>query len=269
MGIRFACHLCGKKLNIKRELAGKRGVCPSCSNRFRIPWEDSDKSIPLETALNVGAAEVETSSSAATITAGTQMATVGSAVDIGGDLEVGGALDLGEQPDLHSTTDPVRDTPSSELVEEVFADTPTSVRPSDLPSSLLDEDPAATWYVRPPSGGQYGPASSEILREWIAQGRVAATALIWRDGWPQWREASETLPELADRLPSGTVVSRSAAAISINDNASAVSTSPSTSSAAAAGTDRRSQAKRRALLISALATVAVALIGLLIFAANQ
>ena len=29
MGIRFACHVCGKHLNIKRDLAGRRGVCPT------------------------------------------------------------------------------------------------------------------------------------------------------------------------------------------------------------------------------------------------
>ena len=66
---------------------------------------------------------------------------------------------------------------------------------------LIDDDPTSTWYVRPPNGGQYGPATGEILRQWISEGRVAATSLLWREGWPQWREAKEVLPELSTRLP--------------------------------------------------------------------
>ena len=37
MGIRFACHACGKRLNIKSELAGRRGVCPACSQTISHP----------------------------------------------------------------------------------------------------------------------------------------------------------------------------------------------------------------------------------------
>ena len=50
MGIRFACHVCGKQLNIKRDLAGKRGVCPKCQSRFRIPLENTVQSTPVEAA---------------------------------------------------------------------------------------------------------------------------------------------------------------------------------------------------------------------------
>ncbi len=48
MGIRFACHVCDKQLNIKQELAGRRGVCPACSSRFRIPLEDAERSTPID-----------------------------------------------------------------------------------------------------------------------------------------------------------------------------------------------------------------------------
>ncbi|WP_161604654.1 GYF domain-containing protein [Roseiconus nitratireducens] len=66
---------------------------------------------------------------------------------------------------------------------------------------VLSAADGATWYVRPPSGGQYGPATGSVLKTWIAEGRVARTALLWRDGWPQWREACDALPEIADSLP--------------------------------------------------------------------
>ncbi|MEO8499163.1 MAG: DUF4339 domain-containing protein [Planctomycetota bacterium] len=39
MGIRFYCPDCGRRLNIKVFLAGKRGICPHCDSRVVIPLE--------------------------------------------------------------------------------------------------------------------------------------------------------------------------------------------------------------------------------------
>src|SRR5581483_2257198 len=38
---RFACTTCGHILNVKSELAGKRGICPKCQARFDIPMEST------------------------------------------------------------------------------------------------------------------------------------------------------------------------------------------------------------------------------------
>jgi hypothetical protein len=153
MGIRFACHVCSKRLNIKQELAGRRGICPACAAKFRIPLVDAETSLPIESTEKSA-----TETNGRTVSQG-QQAAVG---------------------------DPA----------------PSSVATADVPSiDLIDDDPTSTWYVRPPNGGQYGPATGEILRQWIGEGRVAATSLLWREGWPQWREAKEVLPELSTRLP--------------------------------------------------------------------
>jgi len=53
-----------------------------------------------------------------------------------------------------------------------------------------------SWYVRPPSGGQYGPAGTEAMREWIAEDRVTGDSLVWREGWPQWVAARDVFAEL-------------------------------------------------------------------------
>ncbi len=37
MGIRFQCEHCQHGLNLKSELAGRRGICPKCKGKFRIP----------------------------------------------------------------------------------------------------------------------------------------------------------------------------------------------------------------------------------------
>ena len=65
------------------------------------------------------------------------------------------------------------------------------------PADAIAEAPDAVWYVRPPSGGQYGPARGEIMRKWLAEGRVSADSLVWRDGWAEWRDAGPLFPSLA------------------------------------------------------------------------
>lgn len=63
----------------------------------------------------------------------------------------------------------------------------------------LAEDPQAVWYVRPPSGGQFGPAEADVMRTWIKEGRVTADSLVWREGWRDWAEAVKVFPKLALR----------------------------------------------------------------------
>jgi hypothetical protein len=59
----------------------------------------------------------------------------------------------------------------------------------------------ATWFVRPPSGGQFGPARGEVMRKWITGGRVTADSLVWREGWTDWLNATEVFPTLGKPAP--------------------------------------------------------------------
>jgi hypothetical protein len=65
------------------------------------------------------------------------------------------------------------------------------------------EAPQAIWYVRPPTGGQYGPARGDMMRSWVSEGRVSADSLVWREGWPDWRAASKVFPNLGAGLEGG------------------------------------------------------------------
>jgi hypothetical protein len=80
-----------------------------------------------------------------------------------------------------------------------------SVKPPPVPSeSPRAADPLAerekvVWYVRPPSGQQLGPADPDAMRGWLAQGRIAADSLVWREGWRNWRPAGDVFPQLSPR----------------------------------------------------------------------
>jgi hypothetical protein len=61
----------------------------------------------------------------------------------------------------------------------------------------LSEAGEVAWYVRPTSGGQYGPATAEVMRSWLSEGRLNADSLVWREGWRDWQEASVVFPQLS------------------------------------------------------------------------
>lgn len=171
MGIRFACHLCSHPLNVKNDLAGRVGVCPKCRGRFRIPLADATLSQSLRQPENGNAA-------------GTDFSVAGPQASEGsGDT-------VPRRQTVVSSGGQVLDE-SVQTVSEVFPGGGAAA------GSPLDES-AAQWYVRPPAGGQYGPATGEVMRLWIIENRITPSTLVWRDGWPQWRSAREVLPELGN-----------------------------------------------------------------------
>jgi hypothetical protein len=61
----------------------------------------------------------------------------------------------------------------------------------------LTEAGDVVWYVHPPSGGQFGPAAAEVMRAWIAEGRISVDSLVWHEGWRNWQTASKVFPQLS------------------------------------------------------------------------
>ncbi len=216
MGIKFHCPQ-GHKLNVKAFLAGKKGVCPKCGTKVRIPLQseaglvDSDLE---ETDPSQGPARSQTpakSNGAGAVTAPAALAAVGPAVS-----HAAGGSD-GSDP--------------------------------------IAEAPAAIWYVRPPTGGQYGPAKGEIMRKWISEGRVSSDSLVWREGWTDWQNAGKLFPTLqaagsAAQTP-GPVVST---AIPITPRVATVR--------AAANQTPKKRASNNTLAIVVLISLAVVCLGL-------
>lgn len=65
-----------------------------------------------------------------------------------------------------------------------------------VPQDPFVQAPTAIWYVRPKTGGQYGPATNDIMRSWLAEGRIGVDSLVWREGWSDWQEAGGVFPQL-------------------------------------------------------------------------
>ena len=58
------------------------------------------------------------------------------------------------------------------------------------------EAPNALWYVRPSTGGQYGPATAEIMKSWLDEGRINESSYVWREGWEDWKNAADVFEQI-------------------------------------------------------------------------
>lgn len=213
MGIRFLCETCGKKLNIKQELAGKKGRCPKCNAVIRIPTESTLASGTSASQPDSVQQETEAPGSAPENAAG-ELGTgpVSSIQPPKGPQPTPGSPAVEPQPERkeHAASPPdsavsikiagdqaepkASASPSSEDPEKVGPPPPPASIPSGGPD-VFAEEPAAKWFVRPSSGGQFGPAEADVLRNWLAEGRIGQDTLIWREGWDDWKVAIDVFPD--------------------------------------------------------------------------
>ena len=85
------------------------------------------------------------------------------------------------------------------VVEEVAVEQVAA--PPEIATSATAEPPLPeadlslpdVWYVRSAGGRQYGPADTETMRGWAAEGRVLHDSWVWRTGWPDWKRGVEAL----------------------------------------------------------------------------
>ncbi|GAB6166724.1 DUF4339 domain-containing protein [Thermostilla marina] len=201
MGIRFYCPN-GHKLHVKAFQAGKRGICPYCGEKVLIPLKSTRRSTKELKALRARAESAQPTSSPR------REAPKGLPPKLDEEAFLQGT-------DTGSTDDaPVRSAPTPLFAASAPAGTPSATPPvrsdadtappfisgeeeAPLPDPIA-EDPSAVWYVRPPSGGQYGPAEGDIFARWIDEGRVTPDSLVWREGWRNWKEAREVFPQLQE-----------------------------------------------------------------------
>ncbi len=198
MGIRFYCPN-GHKLNVKEFQAGRKGICPFCGAKIQIPTEStrpSSRDEEQQQPHQPGSAPAATLPSGETSDDSSPSGDVSMAVSAPASQEASAAA--GPAPIVSTPVGPEA-TFSSGAAESAppvgnIVAPPPAVDP-------LTEAGEVVWYVRPPSGGQFGPAGGEIMRTWLAEGRISADSLVWREGWRDWREAGGVFPQLRPEQP--------------------------------------------------------------------
>jgi hypothetical protein len=272
MGIRFLCATCGHKLNVKSFLAGKRGVCPQCGNGLDIPLESQiTKSSSITKPVSVGAS-VDSARGKEAVPVRDPISTP-AAADLPTSLPTVGAPEKAKKPlsrqavtsvadaSTNATTSdcsplavpmqPAQDRQSTQPATPVAS--PVEATPVEpAPVDPIDEAPNAIWYIRPASGGQYGPARGEIMRKWMGEGRVSADSLVWREGWDDWSTAADVFPSL------GAGITPPVSAPAGPASFTAAATSP-TSTSATIRPRRRNSAVLAVTVVSVLGLMCIAL----------
>lgn len=212
MGIRFHCPN-GHKLNVKSFLAGKKGVCPDCGVKVRIP----DRSeAGLESGIDEGkhsakgpiAAVATAAASAPAMTlpvaAPAAQAAPKPAPTINNSVAQPAVVPFSAlRPGATMAAPAVvaQPTYAAPVSPAALPPPPPAGRIPGAPVDPIAENPLATWFVRPPSGGQFGPARGEVMRKWLTEGRVTSDSLVWREGWADWLPATEVFPTLGKPTP--------------------------------------------------------------------
>ena len=62
-------------------------------------------------------------------------------------------------------------------------------------ADCLAEKPQVKWYVRPADGGEFGPASGEMIQVWANEKRIDHRTNLRRDDWLHWQSAASIFRE--------------------------------------------------------------------------
>src|SRR5207237_1444547 len=89
-------------------------------------------------------------------------------------------------------------------LDEAEAAAPSTIRASSMPATVSAPitPGAASYFVRL-EGQSYGPCTVDVLREWIAEGRVGPDAELSRDGqaWVLGANVPALFPPATSRVP--------------------------------------------------------------------
>lgn len=196
MGIHFACHHCNHSLHVKDFQGGKRGRCPECKAPFRIPLKDASHSLALDDSpVNPDALlTFSTSSRTAKASKKSSSAISNDAISNETDTPTKNSTEKSARPKKATAASQKQSNADQQILNPIDKNVP-ALSEKEMPAALsaaLD----AKWFVRPPSGGQFGPASPQLLMEWVAERRVTSDSFLWCEGMPQWQAATDLIPEL-------------------------------------------------------------------------
>lgn len=204
MGIRFSCHLCNQPLHVKDFQSGKRGKCPKCQGSFRVPPSDAEFSLAIDESASGISASINTpvvpkrASDPENLSAPTvqSKSTVQTKTSVAPGTSTAQAAKRAPSVKVDKVTKPKESAGRASSPSDSSEGKPPTLSSDavEFPASLLPFVDAR-WYVRPPSGGQYGPATTQTLLDWIKQRRITADSLVWREGLENWILARDLIPE--------------------------------------------------------------------------
>lgn len=179
----------GHRVKVKDELAGRKGICPTCAARFRIPLE-TPQSAPqhgLDDATGLPLARIV--SLDPLVAVGLPTAVADESSGPGDDVPDFAPVGAESGGDDHESG-------SSGVSEPLFAETAASYE-------ALDERPDLEWCVAVAGGSPSEPLGAAAMRAWLDSGAASADHLVWRSDWPDWRPLADVFPDAMPPEPPG------------------------------------------------------------------
>jgi len=195
MGIRFLCHHCEKRLNVKQAQAGSEGLCPHCNQTIHVP---SKSTIPstiekrkhqernrqrvnsIQTKSPIGLHAVDEQVTMEGLPAEKRKRNVKTAATQAKPTESDAMLTFDSNDD------------SSELFMLTKPNLPDSFGKIDP----IAESPDRIWYFRSHELGERGPLKGKAMQKYLDSGDVNVGCVVWRDDWEDWIEAEKVFPSL-------------------------------------------------------------------------
>lgn len=159
----------GHRVKVKDELAGRKGICPECQARFRIPRDNAWRAGGYPVARVVS-------------------------------LDPAVAARLPRAYGLWSvaaSSGSSRDPFPGPTASSIAAATPRS----PTLHAALAEQPDLTWRVALPGGQPSEPMSAAAMQQWLDAGDVTGHELVWREGWADWVTIRLVFPERMPAAP--------------------------------------------------------------------
>jgi hypothetical protein len=164
----------GHRVKVKDALAGRKGVCPDCHSRFRIPLESC--TIPTARVLSLDADWAET---------------LPRAVILPADYVFSKGVFSKGALSKDAFSQGAREPERARGQERRDVDRPHE--PALHPA--IAEKPGAEWRVAIPGGEPSTPLTGSDMQAWLAAGRATGGEVVWRSEWPDWVSIRLVFPE--------------------------------------------------------------------------
>jgi hypothetical protein len=178
MGIVVFCPN-GHRINVKDSFAGRKGLCPTCGEKFRVPAAGSGitapgSALPTARLLDLDAAVAVTLPRVLPFDGAAPGPVTAAAPDI----------------DRFAVPEP---TPAA---APTFAPAPAPITAQPTFHPALAERPDLLWCIAFPGGEPTEPLPAESMQAWLDAGQAEGTEVVWRSDWPEWRPARDVFPDV-------------------------------------------------------------------------
>jgi len=164
-------------MKVKDELAGKKGLCPDCGVKFRIPLKDAPAVV---VAAPQAPAHVDAVLPVAHFVAIDPVSVAG--------LPRALSLEMSQTPAAVASEGAEESVP----VDHEMKLEDSSER--QFHPTIL-QDVQLVWSIAFPGGDPSEPLTAKQLQDWLDEGQATGNELVWRTDWPEWIPVRQVFPE--------------------------------------------------------------------------